>query len=175
MLVAFLVCGVGLAAVLAAVYLDEPVEFAGPQEPAWDSLPSPWEVARAEFPASYPGYDPASVDVHLDAVARVYADLLAVAPAEVRERAARRVAERTGREPPVTIGWKAPVATALADVAEDAAEDDEHDDEALRAEAALAHLQSLDRDPTPPAPHDPGGSPIPPGRSGGSESPTSPA
>jgi DivIVA domain-containing protein len=143
MVLAFVLCGVALAAVLVAVYLDEPVADSGPSGPVWDLLPTPSEVARVEFPMSYPGYDPASVDLHLDAVARVYADLLALTPGEIQQRAARRVAERTGRPPPQAAG-PGTAATVTAAAAVNPAVQAGDDGEALRAEAGLANLRSAE-------------------------------
>lgn len=96
MVLASVVSLVGLAAVLVAVYADSTLAPPGPQVPDWDALPTPADVSRSEFPLAFPGYDPASVEVHLDLLRRAYADLYAVAPAEVRERARQRAAYRVG-------------------------------------------------------------------------------
>jgi DivIVA domain-containing protein len=94
MLVAAIACLVGLAAVLVALYRDEPVSVRR-VSPDWGPLPSPAEVAAASFPLTLRGYDPATVDAHIDRLRQAYDDLLAVAPPEVIERAHRRASART--------------------------------------------------------------------------------
>jgi hypothetical protein len=98
MLLAVVVCALGLAVVLFAVYRDEPLEPPQPALPDWDPLPSPVEVAHGEFPLAFPGYDPASVEVYFDQLRRAYDDLYAVAPPEVIERARQRALLRAGRQ-----------------------------------------------------------------------------
>ncbi|MDQ3538239.1 MAG: hypothetical protein M3415_05530 [Actinomycetota bacterium] len=98
--VAIIASLVGLIVVLLAYYRDTQLGDAGPPEPDWDLLPLPADVARADFPLAVPGYDPATVELHLDTLVLAYADLLAVAPPDVLERARWRVAVRRGLEPP---------------------------------------------------------------------------
>lgn len=96
MVIAAVVSVLGLAAVLLAVYRDEPLEEPGPARPDWDPLPSPAEVAHGEFPLAFPGYNPASVEVHFDLLRRAYEDLYASAPPEVLATARRRARARAG-------------------------------------------------------------------------------
>lgn len=137
---------VGLLVVLVAYYRDEPLEQRRLHHPQWDLLPDPADLARTEFPLAFPGYDPATVEVHFDTLARAYADLLAVAPPEVVARARRRAAVREGLDPADPRGHArddlsppVPEAAAVATPAE------APDAEALRAEAALAHLDAQHR------------------------------
>lgn len=167
MLVPAVVCFVGLIAVLWAIWNEPP-----PPEPALVAdlagLPTPADVARAEFPLAVPGYDPAAVEVRLDAIARAWADLLAVTPPEVLERARQRIALRV-RGPAAAdeavappAGLEGPARRPLYDREEDdrgpragevAGEAEARD--ALRADAALASLPGNDAaDP----PDDDGGS-----------------
>jgi DivIVA domain-containing protein len=99
MLVAAVACLLGLAVVLLVVYADGPLEPPAPREPDWELLPTPGDLARADFPLAFPGYDPASVETHLDLLRRAYTDLLAVAPPEVVQRARQRAAMRAGLDP----------------------------------------------------------------------------
>jgi DivIVA domain-containing protein len=115
MLLASVVSLVGLAAVLFAVYADSTLAPPGPHMPDWDALPTPADVSRSEFPLAFPGYDPASVEVHLDLLRRAYADLYAVAPAEVRERARQRAAYRVGEVAPEAV---APAGASAGEEAE---------------------------------------------------------
>jgi hypothetical protein len=132
----------GLVTVLVAYYRDPPLEERTLVAPGWDVLPDPAEVARVEFPIAVPGYDPATVEFLFDLLTRAYADLLAVAPPEVVERARHRAAVRRGIDPemlPPRDLSQPPAATpaalgALAPEGPDAA--------ALRAEAALADLET---------------------------------
>src|SRR5688500_2596780 len=133
---------IGLVVVLVAFYRDAPVEERGVQQPEWDLLPDPAEVARVEFPLAVPGYEPAAVELHFDLLTRAYADLLAAATPEVIARARHRAAVRRGIDPdtlPVTPAVEPPPAddTALAPLTPEA-----EDVEALRAEAALSDLDA---------------------------------
>lgn len=132
MLIAVAVCLAGLAAVLFAVYRDEPLAPPGPALPDWDPLPSPAEVAHGQFPLAFPGYDPASVEVHFDLLRRAYDDLYAVASPEVLDRARRRALMRAGLPlpPPPTGG-----ATGFQPVPED--------DDELRMEAVFASVDPV--------------------------------
>jgi hypothetical protein len=130
----------GLLVVLIAFYRDAPLEERRVVAPNWGLLPDPAEVARTEFPLSFPGYDPATVEFHFDTLTRAYGDLLAVAPADVVAKARRRAALRGGIElteeqPPAPGVWPAPP-TSLTPLVEESA-----DVEALRAEVALAELE----------------------------------
>lgn len=130
MLLAVVACVLGLAVVLYALYQDEPLVPAGPAAPEWDPLPTPSDVVRSEFRLAYPGYDPASVETHLDVLRRAYADLYAVAPQEVLERARRRAELRTGAE-----RGRAPQPPRQDPAPLD---DDEGGEDELRLEIALA-------------------------------------
>lgn len=146
----------GLIVVLVAFYRDEPLEERTREPTHWDLLPDPNDIARTEFPLSFPGYEPATVEFHFDLLARAYADLLAVAPPEVIARARHRAAVRRGVQLPDAEAAPAstaagatvpatrqaatpprPAASSLA-----AAGDEGPDVEALRAEAALADLET---------------------------------
>lgn len=88
---------IGLAAVLLAVYRDRAVLADGPAVPTWDALPAPADLGNAAFPLAVPGYDPASVDLHLDRLRRAYTDLYEAAPEHVL--AAARAIAATGAAP----------------------------------------------------------------------------
>ena len=96
MIVVFVACLVGLVVVLVALDQDEPLPTPGPARPAFTTLPSPGDIVRTDFPLAWPGYDPATVDVHLEALAKAWAELLAAAPPEVVERAQYLAAMRNG-------------------------------------------------------------------------------
>ncbi|HEY8338943.1 MAG TPA: DivIVA domain-containing protein [Egibacteraceae bacterium] len=97
MVVAVLACAVGLAVVAWTLLRDDLLPAPAPRSaPDWGPLPEPADLLRLEFPKSVPGYDPASVDAHLDALVVAYRDLLAEAPPEVVARARRRAAARRG-------------------------------------------------------------------------------
>lgn len=135
MLVAVVVCLLGLGVVLTAVYRERPL----PPPPApsvdWEPLPTIAEVSRTDFPLAFPGYDPATVEAHLDALRRAYADLLAVAPPEVVHRARRRAAIRTGGDPDALVLRDPAGPFAGADGIDAPAED-----EAMRIEAIATRL-----------------------------------
>jgi hypothetical protein len=136
---------IGLVVVLVAYYRDAPVVERSLDPAGWDLLPDPGDVARTEFPLSFPGYEPATVEFHFDLLTRAYADLLAVAPPDVIARARARAAMRRGidipdeEQPPppasYTAAAPAPQRSTLAPLTPESA-----DVEALRAEAALADL-----------------------------------
>lgn len=138
----------GLIVVLFAFYRDPPVVERTLEPPHWGLLPDPGDVARTEFPLSFPGYEPAAVEFHFDLLTRAYADLLAVAPPDVIARARHRAAVRRGVElpegeiplpaapAPTSAGAGAmPQRSSLAPLSPEAT-----DAEALRAEAALGEL-----------------------------------
>jgi DivIVA domain-containing protein len=149
MLVGALAAVVGLAAVLFALYRDGEIETREVTKPDWDLLPTPADVARVEFPLSFPGYDPASVELHLDLLRRAYADLLAVCPPEVVNRARQRAADRAGvdiedSEPPPTALTEDPDAEPQpvdAFAESPGAGAPGADQEALRLEAAMSHVE----------------------------------
>lgn len=149
MIVAVLAALAGLATVLVALYRDDAVVAPpAPAAPEWDPLPAPADLGRVDFPLSVPGYEPATVDVAFESLARAYADLLAEAPPAVRARAHRRASLRLGLDPspapPHVLGG--------ASAAEDSGSYlGDHTDplEALRVAAALA---TLDRSGHPAAP-----------------------
>jgi DivIVA domain-containing protein len=105
MIVAVFACLVGLIAVIATLLRDSAVEEPGPSAPGWEGLPGTSDVARADFPMAMPGYDPATVELHLDEVARAYADIVDAAPPEALERARERHRMRTGAPRPAGSGW----------------------------------------------------------------------
>ena len=124
---------VGLVAVVVALARDRPLDLPPPTGPDWDSLPAPDDVTRVSFPLTVPGYDPAHVEAHLDAVRRAYEDVLDVLPPQVLERARFRAALRAGREhvPAAEESLAVPAMPSLAE---------ETDEEALRTVVALAQL-----------------------------------
>ncbi len=143
----------GLVTVLLAVYRDPELQPPRPAAPDWDLLPMPADVARIDFPLALPGYDPASVETHLEVLRRAYEDVVAVAPPEVLARARRRAAERAG----VALEEDHPVPPAGARPAwppPPPADPSEPwpatDGDALRLEAVLS---SVDHQPGRPAPH----------------------
>ncbi|MDP9405526.1 MAG: hypothetical protein M3O86_02840, partial [Actinomycetota bacterium] len=102
--VAIVASVVGLVAVLIAYYRDSGELEAGPPPPDWALLPSPGDLARVDFPLTFPGYDLATVDLYFETLARAYGDLLAVAPPEVVARARVRTALRLGLDPDAVDG-----------------------------------------------------------------------
>lgn len=149
MLLAALACALGLATVLFAVYRDEPLAPPVPAAPEWDVLPTPSDVGHGRFPLKFPGYDPTTVEVHLDALRRAYADLYAEAGPETLERARERAALRAGLEP------EAPVRTVTVnDEPWEVPADGEGD--ALRLEAALSSVEPEPPDDAVPREHDRG-------------------
>jgi hypothetical protein len=136
---------VGLAVVLVALWRDEPIapRGASARGPDWRGLPEPSDLVRVGFPLSFPGYDPATVDLTLDALVRAYEDLWVVAPEDVRDRARRRAAARDGIEvrsfDPDALPEPPAVAVPLPP------ELGEHHAEALAAEAALSSMEERRR------------------------------
>jgi hypothetical protein len=132
MLVAVIACLVGLVVVIVALARDEPL--ARPATP--DTPPT----ARSSFPLTSPGYDPAAVEVYLDALARALADLLAGAPPEILERARHLgILHGFDVDTPNEELVQAPAAQAYLSTLGGA--DPRTDDEALRAEAALVVIE----------------------------------
>lgn len=86
----------GLVATLVALFTGGHSEVRGPREPDW-LVPSPVDVRRARFPISWRGYDPAHVDVYLDALAAAYEELYFAAGPSAAARARERLALRLGR------------------------------------------------------------------------------
>lgn len=145
MAVAIAVSVLGLLVVLVVFYRDTALDERAPAEPDWELLPTPSEITRVEFPLAFPGYDPATVELHLDRLARAYGDLLAVAPADVVARARQRAAVRAGGESRAEDGHAVGADSALAPLTPLP----RPDEEALRTEAALAGLETPGRrDPT---------------------------
>lgn len=93
----------GLAAVLFAVYRDRTVLERGPAAPDWDALPAPVDLGHTTFPLAVPGYDPATVDLHLDRLRRAYTDLYAAAPDDVRAAARASSVPAPPQEPPAPV------------------------------------------------------------------------
>jgi len=92
---------IGLAAVLLAMYRDRAVVVHEPAVPDWDTLPVPADLGHVAFPLAVRGYDPATVDIHLDRLRRAYTDLYAAAPQDVREAARADAAVHRGERAPV--------------------------------------------------------------------------
>ena len=142
----------GLVVVLVAYYRDTSLAEVAPAEPDWDLLPAPSDAARSDFPLAFPGYDPATVELHLDRLAGAYADLLAVAPPEVVERARRRAALRLGVDLGEVAGGAGEGATGPdappSDAGAGASAEANADAEALRAEAAYDDRTDAGGDPT---------------------------
>lgn len=90
---------IGLAAVLFAVYRDRSVVLHEPAAPDWDVLPAPADLGHTVFPLAVPGYDPATVDIHLDRLRRAYTDLYVAAPHDVRVAARAEAALQRGESP----------------------------------------------------------------------------
>ena len=132
----------GLVTVLVAYYRDAPLEQRTLVAPSWDVLPDPAEVARVVFPMAVPGYDPATVEFHFDLLTRAYADLLAVAPPEVLTRARHRAAVRRGIDPDTLPPRELNQPPAASSTALGALTPEGPDAAALRAEAALADLET---------------------------------
>ena len=148
MVLASIVTIVGLILVLVVYYRDPPIHERLVVRPRWDALPDPSDVARTEFPVAPLGYDPATVEVHFEALNRAYGDLLAAAPPEVIKRARQRATMRRG-----TAADQLGAATTEAASAPPAegrqsrlASPEAADAEALRAEAALADLDTENPD-----------------------------
>lgn len=99
MLVVAVACAVGLAAVLVVLYRDEPLP-ARRTAADWGPLPSHAEVIGTTFPLSFRGYEPGTVDAHLERLRQAYDDLLAVAPPDVIARARERAAQRRAQAAP---------------------------------------------------------------------------
>lgn len=96
----------------------------GPREPDW-LIPSPVEVRRARFPLAWRGYDPAHVDVYIDALAAAYEELYSTAGPTVAARARQRLALRLGHAtsepaPPRASELQGSAAEELGDRPEDA-------------------------------------------------------
>ena len=130
----------GLLVVLVAWYRDTGDVGYAAAGPDWGPLPPPGDVVRVEFPLTFAGYDPASVELHLDALSRAYADLYDTAPEQVRVAARQRAALRAGVEHVETVDPAAPPPTALGGPRAGS------DADALRTEAALADLDFAHRD-----------------------------
>lgn len=135
MLVAVALCLLGLLVVLLTWYREADEVGRAASGQGWGPLPQPGDVARVEFPLTFAGYDPASVELHLDALSRAYADLYDMAPESVRVAARQRAAMRTGIEHiEPEPAMEAPL-TALGGPRAGS------DADALRTEAALADLE----------------------------------
>lgn len=147
MVVAVLVSVLGLVTVVVALFRDAPLGMPPAPQADWDLLPTPSDVSRVEFPVSFPGYDPATVETTFEALRAVYADLLAAATPEVLARARQRSALRQGlpvpaaaAEPVIGHGGVLPGPPPPQVPPADFLHADER--EALRAVAALAPIES---------------------------------
>lgn len=95
-LIASVLAVAGLVVTLYALYTQSRSgRRRGPQEPDW-LVPSPVEVRRARFPLAWRGYDPAHVDVYIDALAAAYEELYFSAGPAVAAKARERLALRLG-------------------------------------------------------------------------------
>ncbi|MPZ71999.1 MAG: hypothetical protein GEU74_02005 [Nitriliruptorales bacterium] len=145
MVVAITASLLGLVVVLLAYYRDEPVEQREVIRPSWGMLPDPGDVGRTAFPLAHLGYDPATVEAHFEALNSAYADLLSLAPPDVVARARQRAALRHGMGPrdetldraPNDVRGHVDFSSRRPPATREGA-----DAEALRAEAALADLDS---------------------------------
>lgn len=106
----------GLVVTLIALFAGGHGRARGPREPDW-LIPQPVEIRRARFPLAWRGYDPAHVDVYLDALAAAYEELYFTAGPSTVARAQERLALRLGHVTSETAD------TAEADPAEDADRD----------------------------------------------------
>jgi hypothetical protein len=131
---------VGLAVVAVALLRDEPIVPRGAvaAAPRWQGLPEPADLARVSFPFSMPGYDPAAVDVHFEALVRAYETLWSAAPEDVRHRARLRADARAGRLAPPADDEIEDIDAAVVPAPPDTGETDA---DALDAEAALSRLE----------------------------------
>ncbi len=141
---------VGLLAVVITYHREarEPVHASA--TPSSGPLPSPAEVARVDFPLSFPGYEPAAVEEHLEILAAAYADLYAVAPPEVVARARRRAELRRGGDGAAgaVAAGSAPERRGTVDGGGGASASgsaDGRDIAALRAQAALGDIDAQRR------------------------------
>lgn len=133
----------GLAVVAVALLRDEPTVPRGAVvvAPRWQGLPEPADLARVSFPFSIPGYDPATVDVHFEALVRAYETLWSAAPEDIRHRARLRAEARAGR---VKAPDETPAEEFSAEAVPPPPDPGQTDAEALQAEAALSRLDERD-------------------------------
>lgn len=87
----------GLLATLVALLAGDRAARRGPRPPDW-LLPSPLDVRAARFPLAWQGYDPAHVDLYLDALATAYEELYFAAGPVAIARARERLATRLPRD-----------------------------------------------------------------------------
>lgn len=135
---------VGLAVVTLALLRDEPMVPRGVagQRPQWRGAPEPADFARVTFPMSTRGYDPATVDVHMEAMLRAYEDLWTVAGDEVRRRAAMRAEARAGRVEAGSAITDSVADEIAATSVPEPPEAAQTDAEALQVHAALTELET---------------------------------
>ena len=92
-----LACAVGLVATGYALFAGGRAARPGPPTPAW-LVPTPTEVRHARFPLGFQGYEPAHVDVFVDALTAAYEELYFAAGPSTVQRARARLAARLGVE-----------------------------------------------------------------------------
>lgn len=99
-MVAWIVVGVvcvgGLVVTLVTLLAGGHVHPPGPLEPAW-LVPTPAEARSPRFPLAWRGYDPASVDVFVNALAAAYEELYELAGPDTVAHARRGLARRLAR------------------------------------------------------------------------------
>jgi DivIVA domain-containing protein len=140
MIVASVACLVGLLVTLVALARDGPLAPRTRVPPALPVMPTAADITHVDFPMAWPGYDPAAVDLHLEAVAKAWSELMAATPREIVERAERLAALRASipfakEEPEPPAPREAPPSTL-------AGTDPEAPGEALRTHAALELLST---------------------------------
>jgi DivIVA domain-containing protein len=149
MIVVFLACLVGLVVVLVALASDGPpaAEESQPAAPAAltpkpRAVRIPADVMRTDFPLSWPGYDRAAVEAHLDAVAQAWGEFLALAPPEDGPRTRRLASQLRTKGRGQTVAQPVPpppLEPCLSSALEGA--DPDSDAEAIRSHAALELLR----------------------------------
>ena len=88
-------CLAALAATIYALFRGGQMARAHPVPPTW-LLPSPVDVRHERFPLVWQGYDPAHVDVFVDALAAAYEELYFASGPTVVARARARLEARLG-------------------------------------------------------------------------------
>lgn len=84
---------VGVCATTAALFAGGHLRRPRVAQPEW-TLPAPVDLRAARFPLAWRGYDPAHVDVYLDAVSAAYEALYVAARPAARSQAEERLVAR---------------------------------------------------------------------------------
>lgn len=142
MFVAFLACFVGMAAVVVALAHDEPPPARRLLAATARAVRAPEDIVRTDFPLAWRGYDPATVEMHLRAVAQAWADLLGIVPPEGEVGPHDPLPAYGHPEDPVKSVPTSPIPTSLRSSALESIAPDV-DAEALRTHAALEVLQRI--------------------------------